>query len=89
MQRNGVERNGVPADCFRREGHSNYYVALAQADKESKATVFVELMLQSLIKSLTIDQVTDQASDQVTDINKSPTQKYKLLKKIIGPRHEL
>jgi len=33
---------------------------LAQADKEAKATIFVEFMLQSLLKALTTDKVTDQ-----------------------------
>ena len=61
----------LPVETVIKRNQSAYYAALAQADKESKATVFVEFMLQSLLKSLNSDQVSDQVTDQVKQVIKA------------------
>ncbi len=58
----------LPVETVIRENQSAYYAALAQADNEAKATVFVEFMLQSILKSLNTDQVSDQVTDQVKSV---------------------
>lgn len=61
----------LPVETVIKQNQSDYYAALAQADKEAMATVFVEFMLQSLLKSLPTDQVSDQVTDQVKAVAKA------------------
>lgn len=61
----------LPVETVIKENQRNYYAALAQADKDAKATVFVEFMLQSLLKALATDQVSDQVTDQVKAVIKA------------------
>jgi len=61
----------LPVETVIKENQRNYYAALAQADKDTKATVFVEFMLKSLLKALATDQVSDQATDQVKAVIKA------------------
>lgn len=61
----------LPVEAVIRERQEAYYQVLAEADRRSDATVFIEFMLQALADALcdaiTTDQVSDQVSDQVTD----------------------
>ena len=61
----------LPVETVIKQNQQAYYAALALADKEAKATAFVEFMLQSLLKSLASDQVSDQATDQVKRLLKA------------------
>jgi Fic family protein len=61
----------LPVETVIKKNQSDYYEALAQADKEAKATGFVEFMLQSLLNALTTAQVSDQVTDQVKKLLKA------------------
>ncbi|MDR1044293.1 MAG: Fic family protein [Candidatus Adiutrix sp.] len=61
----------LPVETVIKENQSDYYAALAQADKEAKATIFIEFMLQSLLNALNADQVSDQVTDQVRSVIKA------------------
>ena len=74
----------LPVETVIKPNQSDYYGALAQADQEAKATVFVEFMLQSLLKALATDQVTDQATDQVMRLLKLLAQAQKPIRVSAG-----
>ncbi len=61
----------LPVETVIRDRQDAYYQVLAEADRRSDATVFVEFMLQALADALedavSTDQASDQVSDQVTD----------------------
>ena len=62
----------LPVESLVHERQDRYYQVLADADKHSAATPFVEFMLQALLDATrevaTIDQVSDQVADQVARI---------------------
>ena len=57
----------LPVESVIRERQEEYYRVLAEADRRSDATVFVEFMLQALADALREAVSTDQVTDQVTD----------------------
>ncbi len=57
----------LPVESVIRERQSDYYAALAAADRASESTPFVEFMLQALAAALREAIATDQVSDQVSD----------------------
>ena len=60
----------LPVETVIRDRQEAYYRVLAEADRHSDATVFIEFMLQALADALreavSTDQVIDQVADQVT-----------------------
>jgi Fic family protein len=67
----------LPVEAVIKKNQSDYYGALAQADQEAKATVFVEFMLKSLRNAFSTDQATEQVSDQVMRLLKMLAQAKK------------
>jgi len=58
----------VPVESVVRDYQQDYYLALQQSGSDGESTVFIEFMLEVILKSIQeilID--TDQATDQVTD----------------------
>ena len=57
----------LPVESVIRERQSDYYAALAAADRASAATPFVEFMLQALASALHEAVSADPVDDPVTD----------------------
>ena len=62
-----------------RERQTEYYQALAAADKQGQSTAFIEFLLSALLQALREVPPTDQVSDQVSD-------QVKALVKVLGGR---
>lgn len=65
----------LPVETVIRDRQEAYYRVLAEADRRSDATVFIEFMLQALVEALREAVATDQVSDQVTDQVSKPLQR--------------
>jgi hypothetical protein len=58
----------LPVGTVVRQRQDDYYRVLAEADKRTDATPFVEFMLQALLNAIQQATVTDQVTDQVARI---------------------
>lgn len=56
----------LPVETVIRDRQEQYYKVLAQADRESESTPFIEFMLQALLDAMVEVTATDQVTDQVT-----------------------